>query len=175
MAGRCSICQHQRREEIDTLLVSGVPYRNIVEHYHVSKPALSRHASEHIPATISQAQDARDAAHALDIVQQLKLVNTAALAVLTSARASGDHALVLRATDRVLKQVELQAKLLGELGDTSVTATAEVNILVNPGWVQLRTIILQALEPYPEARRAVAAGVKRYIAERHGTPGGYLQ
>ena len=55
---------------------------------------------------------------ALDVLQQLKFVNGAALAVLRDAKAAGDGELTLRAIDRVLtSQIELQAKLLGDLDD----------------------------------------------------------
>jgi len=85
----------------------------------------------------------------------LKFVNGAALSVLRDARAAGEGELVLRAVDRVMKQVELQAKLLGDLDERPV-----VNVLVTPEWVALRAQILAALDPYPEARFAVAGALQ---------------
>jgi len=34
-----------------------------------------------------------------------------------------------------------------------LSAQPQVNILINPQWIELRTMIIKALEPYPELRR----------------------
>jgi hypothetical protein len=51
--------------------------------------------------------------------------------------------------------VRLLGKLLGELQQPGA-----VNILVSAEWVSVRTAILQALAPYPEAGRAVAGALE---------------
>ena len=57
------------------------------------------------------------------------------------------------------KQIELQAKLIGELDDRP-----QVNLLVAPQWLELRVQILAALQPYPEARLAVAEALSGHAA-----------
>jgi hypothetical protein len=52
--------------------------------------------------------------------------------------------------------LELLGKLAGEL-----QSAPQVNILISPEWVRLRTLILEALEPYPDARLAVAGALRR--------------
>jgi len=47
--------------------------------------------------------------------------------------------------------IELLAKLLGELDERPV-----INLVAAPEWIQIRTAILVALQPYPEARVTVA-------------------
>ena len=59
--------------------------------------------------------------------------------------------LVLRTYDRIQNQLELVAKLIGELNDQP-----QVNILIAPEWLTVRAALLSALAPFPEARRAVA-------------------
>jgi hypothetical protein len=61
--------------------------------------------------------------------------------------------LVLHTVKRLEGLVELLARVRGELPEPAVA------ILVSPAWLTLRTRIIQALEPYPEARQAVAAAV----------------
>jgi hypothetical protein len=73
------------------------------------------------------------------------------LAVLNDARRAGQPDLVLRAADRVQRQLELQAKLLGELDDRP-----RIDIMLTPEWLSARAALLAALQPYPEARVAVA-------------------
>jgi hypothetical protein len=97
-----------------------------------------------------KAQESEDAAHAIDVVRQLKAINGASLQILNEACQTGNGELVLKAVDRVLRQVELQAKLLGELDERP-----QVNVLLAPEWVTVRAAVLAALAPYPEARMAV--------------------
>jgi hypothetical protein len=99
-----------------------------------------------------KAKESEDVGHALDVVKQLKAINGASLQILNEARQAGNSELVLKAVDRVLRQVELQAKLLGELDDRPT-----VNVLLAPEWLSVRAALLAALGPYPEARAAVAA------------------
>ena len=71
------------------------------------------------------------------------------------SRHADPRELVLKTSERLQSQIELLAKLLGELDER-----AQVNILIAPEWLTLRTAILKALEPYPEARLALAEAVK---------------
>ena len=151
----CTVCTHAARTTIDDRLVHGVPFRTIAEQYNVSPQALIRHKNDHLPAAMIKAQEETDVRHAIDIVQQLKAINSVCWRVLQEARETGDHALVLRATDRVFKQIELQAKLIGELEQEGTTT-----ITITPQWVAIRTVLLHALAPYPEARAAVAAALE---------------
>ena len=87
------------------------------------------------------------------LLERLLVLHQETLAILDEARTGNakDNALALRAIARAEKQLELQARLLGELQDG-----ASVNIAVSPQWHVLRATVLQALIPYPEARVAVA-------------------
>ncbi len=150
----CTVCTHAARTTIDDRLVHGVPFRTIAEQYDVSPQALIRHKNDHLPAAMIKAKEETDVRHAIDIVQQLKAINAACWQVLKEARDKRDHALVLRATDRVFKQIELQAKLIGELEQEGTT-----NITINAQWLSIRAVLVQALAPYPEARAAAAAAL----------------
>jgi hypothetical protein len=104
-----------------------------------------------VPAQLKKARQDEDKDQALDILKQLNAINIASLTVLNEARAAGQGDLVLRAVDRIQRQLELQGRLLGQLQDGSV-----VNVLVSPQWVSIRGALLSALGPYPDARAAVA-------------------
>ena len=56
--------------------------------------------------------------------------------------------------------LELLAKLQGELQQEGT-----VNVVLAPQWLELRTVILQTLEPWPEARLALAQAVKEAEAD----------
>jgi hypothetical protein len=99
-----------------------------------------------------KAAEAEDVAHAINVVRQLRDINEASLAVLREARDGHDGALALKAIDRIQRQIELQAKLLGELDERP-----QVNVTVSPEWLTIRAALLETLRPYPDACTAVAA------------------
>lgn len=148
----CTVCTHPDKAQIDKALISGESCPKIAARYStLGRMALQRHKDNHLPAALRVAAEQENPGHAIDVVKQLKAINQASLQVLQEARAMRDHDIQLKAIDRLHKQIELQAKLLGELDDRS-----QVNILVNPQWVSIRAQVLDALVPYPEARIAVA-------------------
>jgi hypothetical protein len=166
----CTVCAHEKRQEIDKALITGTTHRNVAEQFRLSPSAVYRHKRGHLSARIKRAfeaketrqavelvqhqtqERAKEVGQAIDIVQQLKAINSATLQVLQAARESEKHALSLQAVDRVHKQIELQARLIGELQEQG----PQVSVFVNPEWHQIRVNVLQALTPYPEARSAVS-------------------
>jgi hypothetical protein len=162
-----TICTHPERAAIDKALVDGQPYRDTAGHYGTSKTALQRHKEDHLRDLLvaaKQRQTAHEAAlgtpvqeqetarveQAIDIVKQLKVINAASLQILHEARQAGNTETALKAVDRVLRQIEFQARLLGELD------APQVNVLLAPEWVSIRAGLLAALGPFPEARAAAA-------------------
>ncbi len=152
MPRQCSVCAHTSRHAIDTALVAGGTLRDIARQFGLSKDAVARHQADHLPTALVAAAGAVETRQALDVLQQLRTINGAALTVLRDARAAGDGELMLKAIDRVHRQVELQAKLLGDLDERPT-----INVLLSPEWAQLRGQLVAALAPFPEARVAVAA------------------
>jgi hypothetical protein len=155
MPRTCTVCQHRQVAAINQRLVAGEPLRTISALYRgISEDALFRHRAEHIPAALRQAAEQAGVRHAIDLVQQLKAINAASLEVLQQARKQGKGGLVLFAVDRIQRQIELQAKLLGELDERPT-----INVLVTPEWHQVRALLLTTLQPYPDARTAVAGAL----------------
>lgn len=171
MARRCSICHHPDRAAIEKALVQAEPFRDVSARFGTSASALHRHKTSHLPAHLAKAYEAvqvtqaidiareaeahkaRDLGQAIDVAAQLRAINAACLEILQKSRASEKHSISLGAIDRIHRQLELQAKLLGELQDSGGPT---VNVLVAPEWRELRVTVLQALTPYPDARAAAA-------------------
>jgi len=150
MPRKCSICGHEKVEEINRLLLEGVSLRDIAGQYSISKTALHRH-KKHIPATLAKAQEAREVAKADSLLDQVAELRDKALSILAKAEQAGDLRTALQGVREAKGCLELLAKLQGELQEQTT-----VNILINPQWLTLRTVILEALNRYPEARLAVA-------------------
>lgn len=115
----------------------------------MSESAVYRHR-EHLPKQLVKAQEQEDVRQAIDVVTQLKAINGATLAILKEARADKNGELALKAVDRIQRQLELQAKLLGELQQEGT-----INVTVSAEWLTLRAVVLQAIRPYPEAAQTV--------------------
>lgn len=62
--------------------------------------------------------------------------------------------LVLKTYDRIEGQLELVAKLIGQLDERP-----QINVLVSPEWLRVRGALTSALEGYPEARTALAGAL----------------
>jgi hypothetical protein len=57
-----------------------------------------------------------------------------------------------------LKEIREQLKFIAEL-EGKLSSQPQITIINNPQWVELRTLIIGALEPYPEAREAVVHAI----------------
>ena len=153
MPRTCTICTHEQRREIDAALLNETPYRHIAVRFDTSTGALQRHR-EHLPSQLVKAQQQEDVSQAIDVIKQLKAINGATLAILKEARDEGNGELALKAVDRIQRQLELQAKLLGELQQEGT-----VNVTISPEWVAIRAVILTAISPYPEAAKAITTAL----------------
>ena len=150
MPRTCSVCAHLSLSEIDKALVTRRSYCAISRSFGVGRDALRRHTKEHLPDRLKKASEHEDVREALDVVAQLKEINGASLAILKEARSLRRNETALKAVDRIQKQIELQAKLLGELDERP-----QVNLYLSPEWLELRAAIVAALEPFSEARESV--------------------
>ncbi len=155
MPRSCTVCEHPERGALDKALAAGASNRSVASLYDVSEAAVRRHKGNHLPARVAKAQEEEDVREALDVVKQLKAINAASLNILKEARGQGKPSTALQAVDRIHRQIELQAKLLGELDDRP-----QVNVLVSPEWLELRTVIVGALDHHPRARDAVLRAVE---------------
>jgi hypothetical protein len=151
MPRSCTVCTHECREEIDQALVAGESTGKISGRYRtIDQRALRRHRANHLPAKLVMAQAAEEVAQADDLLDQVRGLQGRALAILDKAENAGELRTALSAIREARGNLELLAKLLGELDERP-----QVNILVSPEWLELRAVIVGALEPYSEARGAV--------------------
>jgi len=125
----CTICKHHRRDEIDRALIGGESFRNIAERFGTSATALFRHKQRDLPATLVKAKDVSEAARAETLLDRLKALNAETLAILREARnaSTRDNELALKAIARVERQLEFEARVLGELDDAAKIAVG-VNV-----------------------------------------------
>lgn len=150
MPRTCTICNHERRADIDAALLNGEPLRDIAGRVPLSKSALARHAAEHIPAQLAKAKDAEQITQADTLLEQVRNLQTRALSILDRADDSGDLKTALAAIREARSNLELLGKLAGELQQEGT-----INVTVSPEWLTLRAVVIAALRPYPDAAQAV--------------------
>jgi hypothetical protein len=144
------VCDHPKRHGIDEALVSLAPYRSVAKRFELSESAVYRHKSEHLPAHLLRAREVEEVAQADDLLEQVRHLQAHALGILERAEEAGDLRTALGAISQARGNLELLGKLAGELDERPV-----VNLDVSPEWLELRAVIVGALEPHPAAHGAV--------------------
>jgi len=150
MPRTCTVCAHPEREAIDEALVGGSALSELAAIYRVSDDALGRHKANHLPATLLKAHEAGEIAHADNLLTRLDELTDEAHRIGSKAEREGDYRTALSGVRELVRIVELQAKLIGELDERPV-----LNLHLQPEWIELRAVIVGALEPHPEARESV--------------------
>jgi len=136
-------------------LVAGEPYRGIAKRYEASEAAMFRHR-EHLPATMVKAQAAGQVAKADDLLEQLQALRNKAMALLLAAERAGDLRTALAGVREARGCIEVLLEVEGE-----ISRRPEVNITISAEWVEIRSVILTALQAHPEARQDVVRALGR--------------
>ena len=163
MTRTCTVCTHEQRNEVDRLLVARTPYRKITERFFVSQAALSRHLKAHPPQKLALAEKAEQAAEADALLWDLSRIQRHTLKTLLDAEKEGSEeeggnpTILLRAVSEARRNIELMSKLRGELDESP---RINVSLSVSQEWTDLRTKIIKALEPHPEARESVVRALE---------------
>lgn len=150
MGRTCTVCSHKDVDEINRLLLCSDSYRDIARQFGLSKDALARHKEGHIPEILSKSKDLKEIVDADSLFGRVEEEAGFVREMRDAAKAEGDIELALKAVDRALKCIELYAKVKGLIQDQPT-----VNITLNAEWISLRTTIVTALEPFPQAKQAV--------------------
>ena len=159
MGRQCTVCAHADLEEINKLLLCSDSYRAIARQFGLSKDALARHKESHIPKELLKSNDIQEIAKADALLAQLGEVREKTLSLLDKAEKAADTR-VYGAPVAYLREVREQIKLLAEL-EGRLASQPQITIVSSPQWIELRTLIITALEPYPEAREAVVHAIHK--------------
>jgi len=157
MSRVCTVCSHEDRFEIDTVLVDrSASYRDIAERFALSKTAVSRHVSGgHISELIALAADAERSAQADTLLDRIEDLQERTLAILEASEETREHTTALSAIREARRNLELIGEVTKELDRTPT-----LNLHLNPEWIELRTAIVVALEPHPAAKESVVRAIR---------------
>lgn len=154
----CSICAHERCEQITHDILSGRPYKDITEEYGFSAATISRH-KQHCTAQMLRSVETIDITEPGVVMRRVMELDQRADYLYREALKQKDLLNANRALKELREIAALYAKLTGELNTQAQVIHQHVH--VNPEWVALRQTMLAALTPYPEARAALVAALEK--------------
>jgi hypothetical protein len=148
----CTICSHAKRYEIEDLLATRQStYRAIARTYTVSEDAVSRHVkSRHVGQLLSLAADAERAAAADSLLDRIEALQGRTLTILEAAEQTNEHRIALSA----IREARANLELIGEV-TKELDRAGTINLELSPEWLELRGVIIAALEPHPAARDSI--------------------
>ena len=155
MSRNCTVCSHPDAISInEALVLEKKSNRAITRQYGLHHDAVRRHR-EHIPQLLVKAHEAEQAAEADKLLMDVRRLQAKTLIMLQEAERAGDLRTALSAVREARNNIALLAEMRGELDRRPV-----INIVTLPEYIEVRTLIVRALEPYPEARMAVVRALE---------------
>jgi hypothetical protein len=162
---RCSICQHPNRGGTDLAIASHVTMKKIGERFGVSAHAAWRHG-KHLGPELKAALALKLTVRQRDIsaivleegtttIEQLRAVRAPLFSRFLACVDAGDDRAAAALAGRLHEGLQISAKLAGEL--VPAISTQIQNIVLSPDYIRLRSDLLAALRPFPEAAAAVTA------------------
>jgi predicted transcriptional regulator len=155
MPRECTICSSGHRDEMEDAYLAGMPKRRIASHYGVTERAVRHHLREHLPELLALARDAERAARADTLLDRIEALHSRTMAILEAVEGTDEHGTALAAIREARRNLELIGEVTREL-DRAGT----INLQLNREWLELRTAIVLALEPHPDARESVVRAIE---------------
>ncbi len=152
MTQKCTVCYHKDKNRINRALVDGVPYNRLARTVRgLSADSLRRHRIKCLPSALVKAKDAKEISNADDLVGGLSELIQHARKFMDCAAREKNYRISLVGVREQTRIFALLAAMQGR-----VREAPQINVLWSTEWITIRTIIMNALEPYPDARDAVA-------------------
>lgn len=156
MARTCTICSHKQRLRIEAAIASGGSYRHIASQFRVGYKAVERHKEHCMKPAIQEFIAKQEELSAFNTLSEMEWMRQQTRAIYTDvwSEKSKDHRTALQALAEIRRQTELHSELTGELDRST-----HIELSKSEDWLNMRELIFRALEPFPEARIAVATAI----------------
>lgn len=163
MGRTCTVCVHKDLDEINRLLLCSDSYRAIARRFNLSKDALARHKESHISELLAKSKEIQNTINADTLTGQIEEIREKIKSLLQQAIDADNLRDAHNFVGDTLRQIELEAKLLGQIQEQSVNVNLQqqhVNIYQSPEWSAVGGILARILAPYPDVRVEVARELK---------------
>jgi len=153
--GRSPIVKGAKKEQrVRQMLLGKEPIRAISRETGFSRKAIETYRDESLPEKLVKAKGIEEVAEANTLLDDIKGLREKATSILEQAEKAGDLKTALLGIREARGCIELLAKVEGQINDRP-----QINITLNAEWIELRTLIIRALEPFPDAKAAVISAI----------------
>jgi hypothetical protein len=115
-SGRCTVCNHPSRPEIDRDLIDGVPYRTLAATHDLSTSALFRH-TRHLRHQLVLQQHQADQSQAFALLERLELLEVRLDRIFRKAEESRSLHVSLGCLQESIRVLALREKFRHSLGE----------------------------------------------------------
>lgn len=155
----CRLCNHPKRNALDLdLVMKRKSQRAVAKKIGISNASVSRHVNRHLRPQLGYLLAIERHNASIDIMREIRELYAGLKQQyeLLLARKESEQSLVPRFHAQLRKDLELLAKIMGELEEAKV----KVEIHQTQQFVEVNQTVINALSDFPEARLAVAAALK---------------
>lgn len=158
MPRTCTICNHEKRAEIDQALVNNEPLRNIAERYGTTPQTLLRHKKSHLSKAIVQAKQAETIIQADKLLDEMSRIIRDTRDIYDRARKNHDDELALKAVKEMRENNKLLLIAQGDIPAGPVITVEVVSEREN----LLLEIIMEAIrsEADPETTQRIIGRIQ---------------
>jgi hypothetical protein len=130
-----------------------------------NKSTVSRHMRNCVAKKVQRAVRLEPTmVEGLNVVNALTTSHRKTLEILSDALNEGDRRTALLAIRTENKQLELMAKLTGQLNEAP-----QLNLLMSPSFVKLKQVLIKTLEPHPQLRLEVSEALNKLAEGENGS------
>lgn len=159
MGRKSKIESHPNSNIIIKRLASGEEYSKIIEDFPGLRYQDLDYYTEHkLHAVLSKSPELKaeiEGDQGTDTLAEVRTLKTKAVEILTAAQGAGDLKTALLGIREARGCLESILKAEGQIHEGP-----QINILVNPEWIELKALIVTTLKPYPEALEAIRNAIK---------------
>jgi len=156
------MCKHPNREELERKIATKeLSMTAAAKLANSNKATVSRHMRNCVASRVRESMRPEPIkVQGLNVVNALTTSHEKTLDILTDSLNEGDRRTALLALQTEIKQLELTAKLTGQLNEAP-----QVNLLMSPEYLELKAIINTTLAPYPEIRQKLGDAFSKVANE----------
>ena len=133
----------------------GESLRSIGHRTGLTKDALARHKRDHSPIWLARVTEG-PAPTGGSVRERIEVIIERLERVMTDAEEGRRPTVLLQAAREMRQALETIARITGEIDERPTTV---INLAASEEWIALRTALLRALHPFPEASTAVVAAL----------------
>jgi transposase-like protein len=166
--GSCQVCRSEHLHAINLALTYGQSVRSVAEQFGIHHDAVRRHLKNHLSPSQQAALLTASKPSEVDVEKLTRQESQGLLVALVAMRARlaahaqacaamGDHKGAIHAERVTLADLELTAKLVGQLISRSEVTVQHLTL--TPSHLRLRQVLVEVLRPHPEIAAKVAAAL----------------